>query len=188
LTEQTEVIVIVAIIALVAACSLIVALPSIPTLDLSTLAALVTAITAVILSVIGLVQVNEMRQTRIAEYRPHLRVFLDVLKATAVFLRFVNIGRTAACDLNFQVVFEKDDTTVQTNQYKDDTMLPLDDRFLITPQSQFGLVLNKYTSVRISGTYTNGFGAEYKLDKVIDVREFIDSVNAAKMLVATGWK
>lgn len=188
MSEQTEVIVIVAILAVVAVCSLIVASPSVPNLDLSTLAALVTAITAVILSVAGLVQVNEMRQTRKAEYRPHLRVFLDVLKTTAVFLRFVNIGRTAACDLDFQVVYEKDGTTIQTEPYKDNTMLPLCDRFLITPQSQFALVLNKYTTVRISGTYTNGFGEEYKLNKVIDVKEFIDSVNAAKMLAASGWK
>lgn len=146
------------------------------------MAALITAITAVILAVIGLIQVREMRQTRKAEYRPHLRVFLNLGEKTIVFLRFVNIGRIAACDLDFQIVFKKDGETIQESSYKEDTMLPQGDRYLITPELSFEALLGKFTTATVSGTYTDGFGKEYTLNKSIDVKAFIDSVKSARML------
>jgi hypothetical protein len=106
-----------------------------------------------------------------------------MVEVNVVFLRFVNIGRTAAVDLKFQIQFKKDSETIGESTYKEDAMLPFCDRDLITPESQFSRILNKVTSITISGSYTDGFGGTYNLSQSIDVKDFIDSVNAAKMLM-----
>jgi hypothetical protein len=99
-----------------------------------------------------------MRETRKAEYQPYLRVFLFMGEVMAVFLRFANIGRAAACDLQFRIQFKKEGETVEERTYHEDTMLPLADRDLITPESYFKTILSKLTTITISGSYTNGFG------------------------------
>jgi hypothetical protein len=151
--------------------------------DWSSLAAIITASTAIILALASLLQIKEMRKAREDEYSPHIRAFLNMVETTIASLRFVNIGRSPACDLYFEIDFMKMDTVVDSRIYEQDTMLPSDDRDLILPQMQFKVLLDAFTDIVVSGSYTNGFGKKYNLNQTIDVKSFVDSVNSAKILM-----
>ena len=126
--------------------------------------------------------VQEMKATREAEYKPQLRVFLNIQKSVIVFLKIINIGRVAAVDIELDVVFSKDNKIAEERHFKQDAILPLGHTELILPDSRFDILPNMVTQIAISGTYKDGFGKTIPMNQSIDVKGYLDSIKKAKIL------
>jgi hypothetical protein len=151
-------------------------------MNATALVAAITTGTSTILAMAALAQISEMKKARLAE-RPQLRIFLNMAHVTVTTLRILNIGKLAAVDISLKIDFEKGDKVIEAREFNEAAMLPLGDKDLILPDSNFNNLLNALDRITVAGSYQDGFGKTFSVNESIDTKEFVDSVKSARMLM-----